>query len=529
MFKTVKSKVVLSLTLISILGLIGMSSYLSHTLQNLSNITSKKSLTMLSQSIFQTMTTSMMLGDQQLVEDTLKSAQKIRGIQSLHIFKSKAVQETFTPDEKYTSNALIRDVLENKSLKIIEKNEQGEHNIRMIQPMIAEKKCLTCHYNAKVGYVLGAMDLVISLKEVDEDINSTNTTLIITLIIAALLFGLASTVFFSKEIFSPIKNLKERIASLVGGDKDLTKRVEHKNQDEFGQTASEVNAFIEMIQTTVNSVKSLGEQNFSIAKEIEKSSHVIRKSTEQEQNIVKETTQKSESIKTLLDKNLEASIETQKNVSEAHKELNTAKDSLTTLSEEVNSFVEIENELSAELTDLRTDAQGVKEVLSIIKDIAEQTNLLALNAAIEAARAGEHGRGFAVVADEVRKLAERTQKSLTEIDINVSTIVQSINDVSDKMHTNAKNIESLVNISDEVETKINNSSEAIQNSSEVANKSAQDTQKISHNVSEIIGYINNIDTLSTANNTSTQHIESDLNKLVAVANKLQSTINEFKS
>ena len=529
MFKTVKSKVIISLVLVSIFGLIGMSSYLSSTLQDLSNKTSKKSLSMLSQSIFQTMTTSMMMGDPHLVEETLKSAQSIKGIESLLIYKSKAVQETYAPNEAYTSDALIRDVLENKTTKMIEKNENSNHNIRLIQPMVAEQKCLTCHYNAEVGYVLGAMDLVISLNEVDDDIYTTNMTLIVTLLIAAIIFGIIASIFFSREIFTPIKNLKERIASLVGGDKDLTKRVQHKNQDEFGQTANEVNAFIEMIQTTINSVKSLGEQNFNIANEIEKSSHVIRKSTEQEQLIVKETTHKSESIKKLLEHNLEASKETQQNVSQANEELSTARDTLGTLASEVNSFVEIENELSEELTGLKTDADSVKEVLNVIKDIAEQTNLLALNAAIEAARAGEHGRGFAVVADEVRKLAERTTKSLSEIDISVNTIVQSINDVSDKMNINAKNIESLATISDEVEMKINNTSKAIHSSSEVADKSAQDTQTISTNVSEIIEHISKIDTLSTANNTSTQHIEEDLEKLVLIANKLQSTINEFKS
>ena len=81
----------------------------------------------------------------------------------------------------------------------------------------------------------------------------------------------------------------------------------------------------------------------------------------------------------------------------------------------------------------------------------------------------------------------------------------------------------------EVEEKINNTSDAIQASSNVANKSAENTQQISYNVGEVIDFIHKIDTLSTANNTSTQHIEGDLNKLVEVANNLHATINEFKS
>ncbi|QOP40266.1 methyl-accepting chemotaxis protein [Sulfurimonas marina] len=529
MFKSVKSKVIASILSLSIVGLISITYYLSYTLNDLSNSTTKRSLKMLSESIFQTMTTSMMMGDPSIVEQTFHSAKKIDGIEDLNIAKSKAVLEVYSPGEKFTTDPLLIDVLNNKATKLIEKTDNGHHTIRQIKPMIAEERCLQCHYNAKVGDVLGAMDLVLSLDKNDKEITATNTALIITLIVVVVIFMIVSSVFFMHEIMHPLTALKDKISDLISGDKDLTKRLAVKEGNEFGEAAHEVNNFIEMIQGTINEVKAQGKQNIKIASEIEHASHVIREATQQEKSLVDATGQKGIDIQHVLEETLEAAASTQATIQEADTELNNARASLSTLSNEVEGFVQSEEELLQELSALKNDTEQVKDVLSVINDIADQTNLLALNAAIEAARAGEHGRGFAVVADEVRKLAERTQKSLTEIDITVSTIVQSINDATDKMSKNAKQIEALSEISNDVEEKINITSHAMATSTTVANKSKEDSLKISNNVKEILENINQIESLSSQNNSSVQHIETDLKRLVEVATKLQTTIDEFRS
>ncbi|HIP44725.1 MAG TPA: methyl-accepting chemotaxis protein [Sulfurospirillum arcachonense] len=142
------------------------------------------------------------------------------------------------------------------------------------------------------------------------------------------------------------------------------------------------------------------------------------------------------------------------------------------------------NALSSRTGEIVSQSQEIKSVISIIGDIADQTNLLALNAAIEAARAGEHGRGFAVVADEVRKLAEKTQKSLGEIDATINILVQSISDAGSDIDESAKGIEHVNAEISTLKEMIHENSAATNQTSEVSLKLEELSKKIIEEVNE---------------------------------------------
>ncbi|PHR56037.1 MAG: chemotaxis protein [Arcobacter sp.] len=283
-----------------------------------------------------------------------------------------------------------------------------------------------------------------------------NSILIVSVVI--LIFTMLVSIFLLNiALVNPLKELENRAKDLAEGEGDLTQRLQINGKNEITQVSKYINGFIEKVQKTILQAKSTSNENSSVSDELARASLQIGQQAENESVIVGEVSDQGKELQIILQNSIENAKETKNELGNAENTLINTNKIIVSLNNDVSRCSKAETQLANKLQHLNSDANQVKAVLTVIGDIADQTNLLALNAAIEAARAGEHGRGFAVVADEVRKLAERTQKSLTEINATISVIVQSITDASDAISINALEIEKLSKNANEAQGEISTS------------------------------------------------------------------------
>jgi len=379
-----------------------------------------------------------------------------------------------------------------------------------------------------VGYIVVGKDLSIVEDVINQTKNTTkNQLFFMSLTDLFILFIL--TFIVSAALKKPLNKLIETTKDLASGEADLTKRLSVKSGDEISRTNGWINAFIERIQNTIHDVKSTGEQNRVIANEFSAISDSIMHRVNDSAKIIEKLNDRGEDIHSTLASSLDISKSAKVSIEATKENLNQTREILFELVSKVENSADREFELSEKLTHLTTEANQAKDVLTVISDIADQTNLLALNAAIEAARAGEHGRGFAVVADEVRQLAERTQKSLSEINATISVIVQSIMDASGEMTQNSENTKGLVSISNKAQEYMSQSYEKMDETIKAVEETSTSSLDVSKRVADMLERVSQIHKHGEENVVEVKKMNNSLKDLTASTEVLNEKLSAFKT
>jgi methyl-accepting chemotaxis protein len=362
------------------------------------------------------------------------------------------------------------------------------------------KVAVTITSSLKTNFALVHEQSLISSKEAEDTINNSASKLIWTQVVTMALVGLVILlilcVFFIFRVIRPINNLKETMQDIAAGEGDLTQRLPEKGNDEINQVAAAFNQFVVKIQETLiqtsdsmnrlNSatdiLNGLANQNSENVNMQLAETHQVATAITQMTATVKEIAQSAESAASA--------------ARDANDEAAQGKEAMTDTSKAIEKMASEVTDAAEVINQLEENSESIGSVLDVIRGIADQTNLLALNAAIEAARAGEQGRGFAVVADEVRTLAKRTQESTSEI-----------RGIIENLQTGTRNAAQVMN----------SGLETARQTEQIASSAGAALANIVESVSSIVDLNTQIATASEEHSTVTEEIDRSVIRITEVS------------
>ncbi len=424
-----------------------------------------------------------------------------------------------------------------KSIYVKELHQNGRNVVRVaIADTMVAQGCVNCHNShpdtPRVGWKLGDVRGVLEVNSnITEQVTASRTTgakIITALIVTLLLIVIAIYFIYKKVIATKLTALDDSINELATGSSDLTKRLDESGNNEISQLAKGFNKFLEKHRLFIKDIVDAAQQ-------LSESSAQMSGITVQARQDSAEQKSQLGLVATAVNEMAATVQEVAGNTATAEQAAHNAKGETAAGLQVVNENIRITNELSSEIKNaadviqaLKTDSEGIGSVLDVIRGISEQTNLLALNAAIEAARAGEHGRGFAVVADEVRTLASKTQESTVEIQEMIEKLQQGADGAVTVMAKGIDTVEASVQQATQTGQSLQSISGTVNGISDINTQIATAAEEQSVVAEDINKNIVLVDDLAQRSEDSSNNIASANEQLNQLAENLSNQVSQFK-
>lgn len=430
-----------------------------------------------------------------------------------------------------------------EGIAVLEENRQiFAQNLKTLVALHQGEKAQTDAYliRTEIGPILSAIDNDLNALVDDQrnqidrhssalrDQAKATTGLVSSLLVVGLLVGILVAWLTTRIITRPLKIAVAAMKDIAEGEGDLTQRLAVNGRDEIASLAKGFNQFASNIQQLLHEVSSSADQIASSAQAMDDVSSTAEQNiqrqnaeTEQISTAVEEMSVTAREVAQNAELTSEAARQADAETHSGRQVVNTALDAVSDLANETQAAAQA-------IEKLGNDIEGISSVIDVIRGVAEQTNLLALNAAIEAARAGEQGRGFAVVADEVRTLASRTQESTQQIQAKVESLQVDAHQAVEKMLKNRQSADATIELTGKAGTSLESITQSVERITDMSQQIASAAEEQSSVANMVSENLVTITQLAQATDDSTQQVFANTKGLNEFVGSLRGCVGRFK-